>query len=105
MLEEDEDIKELKDLVGKINAKFKRTSTGKLAKSGTYKSLLSKQNLYNILTELTEYSTFFENTDINIPWIDWKNKGNSYDIGDKCPYCSERLNERTNPPAMLVRME
>lgn len=86
MLEEDEDIKELKDLVGKINAKFKRTSTGKLAKSGTYKSLLSKQNLYNIPTELTEYSTFFENTDINIPWIDWKNKGNSYDVGDT--YCS-----------------
>lgn len=92
MLEEDEEIKELKELVGKINAKFKRSSTGKLTRSGTYKSLLSKQNLYNIPEELVDYSTFFKNTDINIPWIDWKNKGDSYDVGDKCPYCSENLN-------------
>lgn len=46
------------------------------------KSLLSKQNLYNIPSELDAYRPFLDNTDINISWIDWKNKGEAFDIED-----------------------
>lgn len=91
IMEEDEEIAELKENLDKINSKFKRTSTGKISNTGAMKSLLSKQNLYNIPEELNDYKAFFENKDINIPWIDWKNKGDSYDVGDNCPYCSDKL--------------
>ena len=88
---EDDEIKSIKELLFKVSSKFKRTSTGKLSKTGAFKSLLSKQNIYNVPEELTGYQSFFENKDINIPWIDWKNKGDDYDIGDKCPYCTEKI--------------
>ena len=91
IMEEDVEITELKENLNKVNSKFKRTSTGKISNTGAMKSLLSKQNLYNIPEELSDYKPFFNNTDINIPWIDWKNRGDSYDVEDNCPYCSEKL--------------
>jgi energy-coupling factor transporter ATP-binding protein EcfA2 len=91
IMEDEQEIIELRDSLLKINDKFKRTSTGALSKTGTLKSLLSKQNIYNVPAELEDYRSFFSNTDINIPWIDWKNKGDTYDIADNCPYCSVRL--------------
>lgn len=93
MMEQDTEIQELQKLIEKVAVKFSRSKTGKLNKKGTYKSILTKQNLYNIPKELEEYSCFFQNTDINVQWIDWKNKGDSYDIGDRCPYCSENLDK------------
>lgn len=81
----------MRDYLIKINEKFKRTTTGKLSATGAMKSLLSKQNIYNIPSELEEFRPFFGNNDINIPWIDWRNKGDDYDIGDNCPYCSEKF--------------
>jgi ABC-type lipoprotein export system ATPase subunit len=82
----------LQRLLEQIASKFKRNSNGKLSKTGVYKSVLSKSNLYNIPEELDSYRPFITNTEINIPWIDWKSKGDAYDVGDSCPYCSETLN-------------
>lgn len=92
IMEQDSEIIELQEQLNKISAKFKRTGSGKLSKTGAFKSLLSKQNLYNVPCELDGYKDFFENKDINIPWIDWKNKGDAYDVGQRCPYCSETVN-------------
>lgn len=91
ILNADSKIISLRDYLIKINEKFKRTTTGKLSATGAMKSLLSKQNIYNIPSELEEFRPFFGNNDINIPWIDWRNKGDDYDIGDNCPYCSEKF--------------
>jgi energy-coupling factor transporter ATP-binding protein EcfA2 len=91
IMEENHEISVLKENLSKINDKFKRNTNGGISKTGTYKSLLSKQNLYNVPTELESYKPFLENKDINIPWIDWKNKGETYDIGSHCPYCAELL--------------
>ena len=90
---EDSEIADLKNKLMTINGKFSRTSTGKLSTTGVLKSLLSKQNLYNIPTELESYRPFIENTDNNIAWIDWVNKGDAFDNIDCCPYCSEGLKE------------
>lgn len=90
---EDSEIVDLKNKLKTINGKFSRTSTGKLSTTGVLKSLLSKQNLYNIPTELESYRPFIENTDNNIAWIDWVNKGDAFDNIDCCPYCSEGLKE------------
>lgn len=92
IMEKDSEVIELQELLSKINGKFKRTAAGKINKRGAMKSLLTKQNLYNVPNELEAYKGFFENKDINIPWIDWKNKGDSFDVEDRCPYCSEKVN-------------
>ncbi len=91
IMAENLEIIELRNSLNKTNEKFKRTASGSISKTGTFKSLLSKQNIYNVPTELESYKPFFENKDINIPWIDWKNKGETYDIANHCPYCSEQL--------------
>lgn len=90
---EDTEIVDFKNKLMIINGKFSRTSTGKLSVAGTLKSLLSKQNLYNIPKELESYRPFIENADSNIAWIDWVNKGEVFDNIDCCPYCSEGLKE------------
>src|SRR5665648_477345 len=79
IMKENPEIMELYNSLVKVNEKFKRTTTGGISKTGTFKSLLSKQNIYNVPAELESYKPFFENRDINIPWIDWKNKGEVYD--------------------------
>jgi ABC-type Mn2+/Zn2+ transport system ATPase subunit len=84
-------IAKFQHTIDELNEKFKRSQSGELAKTGVYKSLLSKQNIYNVPEELKSFKPFFDNSDINIPWIDWKNKGDDYDIGDRCPYCSEPI--------------
>lgn len=88
---EDDEIIELKENLEKINSKFNRNKSGTISTTGAMKSLLTKQNLYNIPTELEVYKPFFQNKDINIPWIDWKSKGDNFDIGENCPYCSEHI--------------
>ena len=92
IMEKDSEVIELQELMEKIGGKFKRTAKGTLNRRGTMKSLLTKQNLYNVPNELEVYKDFFANKDINIQWIDWKNKGDTYDIEDRCPYCSEKVN-------------
>ena len=66
---EDSEIVDLKNKLMTINGKFSRTSTGKLSTTGVLKSLLSKQNLYNIPTELESYRPFIEHADNNIARI------------------------------------
>lgn len=92
IMKQDKEIQELQSLLGQIASKFKRNASGKLNKTGVYKSVLSKSNLYNIPEELDSYRPFITNTEINIPWIDWKSKGDAFDVGEGCPYCSETLN-------------
>lgn len=78
----DKEISDLKGVLEAISSKITLNESGSIKKSGVYKSLLSKQNLYNIPVELDRYKTFISNTDINIGWIDWKNKGDEYDIAE-----------------------
>lgn len=92
IMKQDEEIQDLQRLLDQIASKFKRNTNGKLSKTGVYKSVLSKSNLYNIPEELDSYRPFITNANINIQWIDWKNRGDSFDVGDGCPYCSETLN-------------
>jgi hypothetical protein len=89
---DNQEITTLKSLLQSISSKFTLTERGGIKKSGVYKSLLSKQNLYNIPVELDGYKPFISNTDINIAWIEWKNKGDDYDISGCCPYCTEKIN-------------
>lgn len=91
-LSSDPGVIELQELIVKLQGKFSRSKNGNLTKTGTLKSILSKQNIYNVPDELIDYNQFLGNTEIAIPWIDWRNKGDQYDTGDRCPYCSEHVN-------------
>lgn len=91
IMRQDDEIQELQRLFSEIAGKFKRNANGKLSKTGVYKSVLSKSNLFNIPEELDSYRPFITNSDINIQWIDWKSKGDEFDVEDGCPYCSETL--------------
>lgn len=96
MLFQQKEIIELREILLKINSRFKRTGAGKINKAGTYKSLLSKQNLYSVPEELLVYKPFIENGETNISWIDWKNKGEEFDVENNCPYCAEELVDKEN---------
>ena len=81
----------LKETLGK----FQKTQTG-LKKTGAMKSILSKQNLYNLPSDLAVYQKFFEDENNNINWIDWKSKGDQFDVHDNCPYCAEKIDKPTH---------
>lgn len=105
VIADDEEIVVIKELLKSIDARFKRTGNGNLSKTGTFKSILSKQNIYNVPAELVDYKSFFENTEINIPWIDWKNKGDEYDVGENCPYCAEKIKRQSHDIKKIVFKE
>lgn len=85
-------VSKLKALLEQVMQKISLGTTGKPKKSGTYKSILAKTNIYSVPSELSDYQEFFEDSEITIPWIDWKRKGDAYDSKSRCPYCSETIN-------------
>ncbi len=87
----DAQILKLRQIINEVNSKFNRTTTGSLSATGMLKSIINRQSAV-IPHELNQYESFINNSDINIPWIDWKGKGDKFDISDKCPYCAEDLN-------------
>ncbi len=91
LMEEDPDILNLRDKLITLMGKFVFTAKGELSKKSAASSILTKDNLYNIPTELECYREFIDNAETNIPWIVWKNQGEKYDKVDNCPYCAEGL--------------
>lgn len=91
LMEEDNEVVDLRDILTKLLGKFTTTTGGKLSKKGALGSLLSKNNLYNIPTQLENYRSFISDSDNNINWIAWKTQGDKFDTIDKCPFCAESL--------------
>ncbi len=100
LMEEDVDILLLRDKLVTLMGKFVFTGKGELSKKSAASSILTKENLYNIPSELECYREFIDNKDTNIPWIVWKNQGEKYDKVNNCPYCAEGL-----PPIHKKRTE
>jgi len=90
----------LKQLLNDINAIMNTISydckTNKIAKRGTFKSIMQKENMFNVPVELTKYTDFLNDTNKNITWVDWKTKGFDYDDKGKCPFCADELKETYN---------
>lgn len=86
----DEQIRKLRQIIFDVNSKFKTTSTGALSSTGMLKSIINRQ-VAVIPTELSQYEGFITNEEISIPWIDWKGRGDQFDINNRCPYCSEKI--------------
>lgn len=91
---ENEDIKEMLRVFQEVSSKIVLNTKGDDVKKTPFvKSILAKENVYNVPKELNKFKTFFENEDHNIDWIDWKNKGVNYDEICGCPFCANELPE------------
>lgn len=90
-LKEDEEIIEIREIIHKVDSKITLNSNGEIRKNPFIKSLISSE-LFNIPENLKHFRPFIE-SDYNVNWIDWKNKGYEFDDMNKCPFCTENLKD------------
>ena len=85
-------ILQLKNDISAFMGKLELNSAGSSLKNNTnYKAIIKKNNVYKVPEKLKKYSPIISDDQICINWIDWKSKGDSFDIKGICPYCSDAL--------------
>lgn len=85
-------ILQLRKDISAFMGKLELNAAGSSIKNNTnYKAIVKKNNVYNIPEKLKKYSPIISDEQICINWIDWKSKGDSFDIKGICPYCSDEL--------------
>lgn len=89
----DEVINNLRTGFLNICAKIQLTASQTIKRNPAYKSILKKENMFEVPDTLTKYSDFIKDKEKNIAWVDWENKGFEFDERKKCPFCAETLSE------------
>lgn len=89
----DEIINNLRNGFLNISAKIQLNANQTIKRNPAYKSILKKENMFEIPDSLEKYSDFIKDKEKNITWVDWKNKGFEFDERKKCPFCAEKLSE------------
>lgn len=87
----DEIINNLRNSFAKILAKIQLNSNKTIKRNPAYKSILKKENMFEVPDKLGKYSDFIKDKEKNINWVDWKNKGFEFDDKNKCPFCAEKF--------------
>lgn len=90
----DEVINNLRNGFLNISAKIQLNSNKTIKRNPAYKSILKKENMFEVPNSLEKYSDFIKDKEKNITWVDWKNKGFEFDERKKCPFCAEKLSEK-----------
>lgn len=90
----DEVINNLRNGFLNISAKIQLTSNKTIKRNPAYKSILKKENMFEVPNSLEKYSDFIKDKEKNITWVEWKNKGFEFDERKKCPFCAEKLSEK-----------
>lgn len=90
----DQIINKFREGLLNITTKIQLNSNNTVKRTSTYKSILKKENMFEVPQELTKYSEFIQDKSMNINWVDWKNKGFEFDEKNKCPFCAEKLSEK-----------
>lgn len=90
----DQIINKFREGLLNIATKIQLNSNNTVKRTSTYKSILKKENMFEVPQELTKYSEFIQDKSMNINWVDWKNKGFEFDEKNKCPFCAEKLSEK-----------
>lgn len=92
-----EEMKEFNDAIINISLKIQLNSKSDgVKRNPAFKSIIQKENMYEIPKALNKYTDFLSDTEKNIAWVDWKTKGFEYDNKKKCPFCAEKLTEDYN---------
>lgn len=89
----DEIINNLRNSFANISAKIQLTTKQTIKRNTAYKSILKKENMFEVPETLEKYSEFIKDKEKNINWVDWKNKGFEFDEKNKCPFCAEELSK------------
>lgn len=89
----DEVINNLRNGFLNISAKIQLNANQTIKRNPAYKSILKKENMFEVPDSLEKYSDFIKDKEKNITWVDWKNKGFEFDERKKCPFCAEKLSE------------
>lgn len=89
----DEVINNLRNGFLNISAKIQLNANKTIKRNPAYKSILKKENMFEVPSSLEKYSDFIKDKEKNITWVDWKNKGFEFDERKKCPFCAEKLSE------------
>lgn len=92
-----EEMREFNDAIINISLKIQLNSKSDgVKKNPAFKSIIQKENMYEIPKALNKYTDFLSDAEKNIAWVDWKTKGFEYDNKKKCPFCAEKLAEDYN---------
>ena len=89
----DEIINNLRNSFANISAKIQLNTNQTIKRNPAYKSILKKENMFEVPETLEKYSEFIKDKEKNINWVDWKNKGFEFDEKNKCPFCAEELSK------------
>ena len=88
------ETKNLIDTLTNLSARLKLTKNNQnMYLTNEFKSVLNKENIYNIPNEFKKYDVFLKQKEKNIDWIAWKTKGFEFDKENKCPFCTNALEE------------
>ena len=88
------ETKNLIDILSNLSSRLKLTKNNQnMYLTSEFKSVLNKENIYNIPKELKKYDVFFKQEEKNIDWIDWRTKGFEFDNENKCPFCADELEQ------------
>lgn len=92
----------LKAKLDQIRGKFEFNKGNKSIKKNTnYKTIIKKENIFNIPKGLEKFTPFFSDNSICINWVDWKTKGKSFSDKEICPYCGENLSANFDQESIL----
>ena len=79
----DEIINNLRNSFANISAKIQLNTNQTIKRNPAYKSILKKENMFEVPETLEKYSEFIKDKEKNINWVDWKNKGFEFDEKNK----------------------
>lgn len=85
----DEIINNLRNSFANISSKIQLNTNQTIKRNPAYKSVLKKENMFEVPETLKKYSEFIKDKEKNINWVDWKNKGFEFDEKNICPFCAE----------------
>lgn len=88
----DSRVVELRTAIQNYTGKLELNANGSTLKSNNnLKSILKKENLFNVPVTLQKYAPLISDDALSINWIDWKAKGEQFDEKGFCPFCSDEL--------------
>ena len=89
----DEIINNLRNSFNNIMSKIQLNANRTVKRTAAYKSILKKENMFEVPEKLEKYGEFIKDKEKNISWVDWKNKGFEFDEKNKCPFCAENFSQ------------
>lgn len=94
----------ISDLTSFISG-FGNTQNGYSTTGSIGKGVAKGNKIANVPAELIEYTPFIQ-SEINASWLTWQSKGAPYlEVAEKCPYCTENLNENKKSVIKKVAVE